>query len=110
MERLKLWLEKFGEAWTACALCMVQGDLSVFTLNHAITASKTGTLTGFAILVASFLPWSSPMIGIWLTGLFTAIADIIVHPSHFGPEWMESVVTGFGAMMLAFLFQKVFKK
>ena len=109
-KRLKLAVEKFGEAWTACMLCMVQGDLSVLTLSHVFTASKTGILTGIAIVVASFLPWTNKWIGIFLTGLFTMIADIIVHPAHFGPEWAEAACTGFGAMLLAILFEKLFKK
>ena len=106
-EKIQLLIRKFTEAWTACMVCMVQGDLSVLTLSHAFIASKTGLLTGIAIVVASFLPWTNKWIGIFLTGLFTMIADIIVHPTHFGLEWTEAVVTGFGAMLLALLFNRV---
>ena len=110
LKRIKLLSEKFAEAWTACMICMVQGDVTALTLSHALTASKTGTITGVAMVVASFLPWNNKWIGIFLTGFFTMIADIIVHPTHFGLGWSEAVVTGFGAMMLAVMFERIFKK
>ena len=53
-EKLRLLAEKFSEAWTACMLCMVQGDLTILTLNHAYTASKTGLVAGIAIVLASY--------------------------------------------------------
>jgi hypothetical protein len=108
LKKVKLLVEKFTQAWTACMICMVQGDLASLTLSHAFTASKTGTLTGVAMVVASFLPWDNKWIGIFLTGLFTMIADIIIHPTHFGPQWLEAVVTGFGAMILALIYSRVF--
>lgn len=110
LQKFKLFMEKFGEAWTACMICMVEGNLSVLSINHAITASKTGTLTGLAVVVASFLPFQSLWISVFLTGMFTMIADIVIHPTHFGPEWMEAAVTGLGAMVLAILFDRLFKK
>ena len=39
--RIKLFTRKVTEAFTACGLVMVQGDLSVFTLNHFIIADRT---------------------------------------------------------------------
>ena len=108
IKRVKLLVEKFAEAWTACMISMVQGDVTVLTLSHAFTASKTGILTGVAMVVASFLPWDNKWVGIFLTGIFTMIADIIVHPTHFGPEWLEAVCTGFGAMMLALIYSRAF--
>jgi len=86
---------------------MVQADLSALTISHAITASKTGILTGLAMFVASFLPWGNKWLGIFLTGAFTALADALIHADHFPAEHL---VTGLGAMVLAILFEKVFKK
>jgi len=106
-QRLKVLVEKFGEAWTACMVCMVQGDLSVLNWGHALTASKTGILTGVAMFAASFLPWKNQWLGIFLTGAFTAIADALIHAEHFIGEHL---VTGIGAMVLAILFDKIFKK
>lgn len=112
MQRVKLWLQKFGEAWTACLLCMVQGDLSVITLSHAVTAAKTGLGASTAIVVASLVgkAWMDGYRLVWLTGLFTALVDIMVHPTHFGHEWAEAVLTGVVAMALAFIFQKLFRR
>lgn len=109
-QRLRILVEKFGQAWTACMCMMVQGDLSVVTLGHAFTASKTGLLTGIAMVAASFLPWDNKWVGIWLTGIFTMLADKIVHPTHFGGNWTEAIVTGFGAMILAIVYEKLFKQ
>ena len=105
-EKLKLVSEKFSQSWAACMCMMVQGDLSALTLGHALTASKVGILTGVAMLVASFLPWKNKWLGIFLTGAFTAIADALIHADHFPAEHL---VTGFGAMVLAIIFQKTFK-
>lgn len=105
MDKIKLGFEKFSEAWTACFLCMVQGDLSVVTLQHAFVASKVGIITAFAFLVASIISFKSKWIAIWLTGLFTTIADLLVHPSQFGGEFGESLVTGIIAMGIAFAYE-----
>jgi hypothetical protein len=107
---IHLFIEKFLQAWTACMAMMVQGDLSVLTLHHAFTAGKTGTLTGIAFVIASFLPWDNKWLGIFFTGLFTAIADIIIHPTHFGPELLEAACTGFAAMLIAILYSFNYKK
>jgi len=102
--RIKLWTEKFLEAWTACALVMVQGDLTVFSLSHAVIAAKTGTLTGIAFVLTSFITrinnkWGNAAV----TGILTAMADIVIHPTHFGLWWTEAVVTGVGAGILALI-------
>jgi len=107
-EKLNLLLQKFSEAWTACMVCMVQGDLSVISLNHALVASKTGLIAGLVVMFASYIKrannkWTI----IWLTGVATAGADLIFVPSHFGMWWTEAVVTGFGAMMLAILVERI---
>ena len=104
MHAIRQWFEKFCEAWTACALCMVQGDLSVFSIDHALTASKTGSVAATAVTLCFLVRIKSEIVLVWLTGLLTACVDIMIHPSHFGPEWLESIVTGVGAMILAYVF------
>lgn len=100
-EVVKLWGRKFSEAWTACLLCMVQGDLTVVSLSHAITASKTGATAATAY---ASLMWvgkaDSRWLGAWLTGVLVSISDIIVHPTHFGPEWFEALCTGAAAVVI----------
>ena len=88
-------------------LCMVQGDLTVISISHAITASKTGVIAGIAVVIASYWNQIDNKYGlIWATGVLTAIADLTIHSSHFGPEWAEAVVTGISAAGLAWVLSK----
>lgn len=90
-------------------VCMVQGDLTVLSLYHAGVASKTGAIAALVVLLASFVPkLNNKWAIVWLTGVATAGADLIFVSSHFGFWWTEAVVTGFGAMLLALLFNRVF--
>ena len=105
---LKTMMEKFSQAWTACMLCMVQGDLTVLTINHALTASKTGLLTGVAYCI-TMLGNGQPKgrwYPAWLTGVLTMAADIVVHPTHFGDQWVEAACTGVGAALLCFIWER----
>lgn len=104
---MKLWGRKFSEAWTACMLCMVQGDLTVISLNHALTASKTGTLAGIAYVLASQTKFTGRWLGAYLTGVLTMLADIIAHPTHFGPHWAEAAVTGLVAAVICMVWDEV---
>jgi len=107
----KLFNQKFSEAWTACIVAMTQGDLTVVSLKHAMIASKTGLLTGLAV-VATYVMCKQDhkWLNIWLTGLFVALADFITHPTHYGSQWTEAAVTGLGAAMLAFMVESFWKK
>lgn len=101
---LKIWSEKFGEAWTACMLCMVQGDVTVMTVGHALTASKTGALTGVGCVLASFVSRTrNKVTDAVMTGIVASAADIMVHPSHFGLKMSESLLTGFCAASICYL-------
>lgn len=103
IKKLKLWTEKFSEAWASCMLCMVQGDLTVVSINHAITASKTGALAGLAMVVASFVPWNNRWLGVFLTGFFTALADYI---TGWSTTLIQPLCTGLGAMLLCVLWER----
>lgn len=106
-KKLRLLAEKFSEAWTACLLCMVQGDLTTLTLNHAYTASKTGLIAGIAIVLASYWKRVNNELGIiWLTGIITMLVDKLIHSSHFGGEWTEAICTGIGAALLAWMLNR----
>lgn len=94
--------EKFGEAWLSCLLVMVQGDVAALTLKHAQIAAKTGFITALACFVGSLVVKRKTLyIDLLFTGVFTAIADVNVHPTHFGGPWDEAIVTGIGASLLA---------
>ena len=106
-DKMRLLAQKFSEAWTACMLCMVQGDLTVISINHAITASKTGIIAGISVVLVSYYNKLNTRYGlVWMTALLTACADFVVHPTHFGPEWMEAIVTGIGAGLLAWVLSR----
>ena len=105
--KIKLFLEAFAVAFTACAVMMTQGDLSIFAMKHFIDASETGAITGIAMVVASLLPFASQWINYFLVGLFTAIADSLAHMEMFP---YEAIASGFGATVLLIVYEKVFKK
>lgn len=110
MDAIKIFLKRFGEAWTACSLAMVQGDLTVFTLGHALTAAKTGSASGLAfVLTASVFRINSVVLAAWIAGILTMLADIMVHPTHFGEAWTEAAVTGLGAAALCFTVERLLK-
>jgi len=108
---MRIVLDKFLQAWSACMLCMVQGDLTVLTLGHAFTASKTGLLTGIAYWITTKIDGSESSVwkGAWLTGVLTMIADFIVHPTHFGQHWMEALCTGIGAAIICLIWERLKK-
>lgn len=108
--KLKLFGQKFFEAWSACSLVMVQGDLSALTVKHFLIAAKTGGLTGIAFVLISLTSIKNKYAPIWLTGVLTSIADILVHPTHFGPHYAEAVTTGVVAAFFAFVFTKLQQK
>ncbi len=89
-------------------LCMVQGDLTVITLSHAFTASKTGVLTAFAYWITSL--GKGQLKGVWypawVTGVLTMVSDIIVHPTHFGAQWTEAALTGLVAASICYAWER----
>ena len=102
--KVKLWAAKFSEAWAACMICMVQGDVTVLTINHAVTASKTGALAGLGCVGASFLSSKrNKTTDALLTGAVTIAADFAIHPTHFGPQLTEAALTGAVAACLCYL-------
>jgi hypothetical protein len=102
--------EKFGESWLACVIAMVQGNLLVLTTGHAIVAAKTGIIAALVIFFSTLVVKDiNKWVLVFLTGVATMIADLITHPSNFGSAWTEAAVTGLGAMILAIVFEKLFK-
>lgn len=86
---------------------MVEGNLSALTLSHAETAAKTGSLAAVGATAAYVIPVNFKYKEIFLIGLFTTVADYFVHPSHFGGEYAESILTGLGAAFLAFAWERL---
>ena len=64
---------------------MVQGDLSVVNINHMITAAKTGSIAGTAIVLTMIFTGAKNRWTVaWITGVLVTISDMVVHPKHFG--------------------------
>ena len=93
MNRLKLFTNKFSLAWIACILVMVQGNISIINLNHAITASKTGVLTGLIVVVMTLIKWQFKFKLPLFVFIGCFIGDLITHPTHFGHWWTEAFIT-----------------
>ncbi len=90
---------------------MVEGNLSALTVSHAITAAKTGSIAGVGFVIAAqFGGDKNKWLSAWVIGIITMAVDILVHPTHFGPEWMEAACTGLGAALLCVLFDTVWRK
>ena len=108
MKKIKLFLQKFIESFTACGLVMVQGDLSVFELKHFYMAGEVGLLTGLAFVVVAYMnKLENDLLPIYLTGVFVAIADYLTHPSMIGGQLVEPIITGTAAMLIAFTYRKI---
>ena len=109
-ELVAIWGRKFSEAWSACMLCMVQGDLTVVNINHALTASKTGVLAATAYSIAMLVGQSeNKWLAAWLTGFLVTVSDLIIHSTHFGPPWAEAVLTGAVATVICVVWDKIRK-
>ena len=102
IHRLKLALMKFSQAWVACLIAMAGG----VSLYHMTVAAKTGFVSSVGVLATSYLPeaYRTPKSNIVFTFFTTFFGDILVVPTHYGPVWMEAVVTGLLASLFAYLF------
>ena len=103
--RVKLALMKFSQAWVACLIAMGGG----VSLYHMTVAAKTGFVSSCGVMVTSYLPeaYRTPVSNITFTFFTTFIGDILVVPTHYGPVWMEALVTGALASLFATMFYGV---
>jgi hypothetical protein len=89
--------EKFAGAWLACFLVMARGDIFVaFSFEHVRLASVCG-IVGAAVTVALLAQMDRTTDSLarqaTISAVVTFIGDIFAHPSHFGPQWAEPLVT-----------------
>lgn len=112
---MKKYLNKFSETFTqafvSCCTMMVQGDFLALTTKHAYVASKTAGLTGGAsvILILCMGRIPNPLVLAWAVGVLTTVADLIVHPSHFGSSITEAAATGLMAAILSYATTKIIR-
>ena len=103
-DKIKILINRISESIPCCLLLMVQGNVFALTLGHWFKALQVGTLTGLMAVLVSFTNHKelqdNKFVISGLTGFLTAIADLFLHPSHFGNESTEAIVTGIGAGLL----------
>jgi hypothetical protein len=89
--------EKFAGAWLACFLVMARGNiLAAFSLDHALLASVCG-IVGALVTVALLAQMDRTIDSVarqaTISAIATFVGDVFAHPSHFGPQWAEPVLT-----------------
>ena len=102
IQRIKLALMKFSQAWVACLIAM-GGGVSIY---HMTVAAKTGFVSSVGVVATSYLPdaYRTQKSNIAFTFFTTFFGDILVVPTHYGPVWMEAVVTGLLATLFSWIF------
>ena len=101
--KLSLFFHKLSLAWSSCMIFMVQGNLPALTSSHAIIATRTGAITGFLVVLMSFIPWKFhyKLPVLMFIGCF--VADMLSHPTHFGPAWGEAACTALLAAVFSYV-------
>lgn len=105
-DRIRIVRDRFAQAFSACMIAMLRGDVTVISVTHFLTAGRVGLITAMACVMATFIPRHTRTVGIWLTGVFTALADYVTHPSAMPGALTECLVTGAGALLLAVLWDR----
>jgi hypothetical protein len=97
IQKMKIFLTPFCEATPACLLVMVQGNIWLATIGHVHKALETGLITGIGVLILSLFTYrwfSNKYVVAGITGCMCFIADLLIHPTHFGSYTTEAIVTG----------------
>ncbi len=109
-EKFTIFFRRFSEAFPACLLVMVKGDLGVLTWVHWSVALRTGIATAIVMVALSFIETKKWLHNRYTTGALTGLAtvgsDYLVHPASFSGE---AVVTGIVAAILCVLYSFVVK-
>lgn len=112
-QKFKLFITPFCEATPACLLVMVQGNIWLATMGHLQKALETGFLTGLGVLILSLFShrwFNNKYIVAAITGAMVFVADLIVHPSHFGGFATEAIVTGIFTAIISLALNIIGKK
>jgi hypothetical protein len=113
-EKFEIFIRRLSESTPACLMMMVQGNVLALTATHWAKAIQTGAITGTLAVAVSLLGrkdlQENKFVIAGLTGFLTAIADFMTHPTHFGGESTEAIVTGIGAGLLCLALSNIGKK
>lgn len=83
---------------------MVQGNIWLVTMGHLQKAVETGFITGVGVLILSLFThrwFSNKYLLAGITGDMCFIADLLIHPTHFGSYTTEAIVTGTFAAIIS---------
>jgi hypothetical protein len=116
IQKIKIFLTPFCEATPACLLVMVQGNIWLATLGHLHKAVETGFITGVGVLILSLFTYrwfGNKYVVAGISGGMCFIADLLIHPTHFGSYTTEAMVTGLITAIISlavnFIGKKFFK-
>jgi hypothetical protein len=112
-QKMKTFLTPFCEATPACLLVMVQGNIWLATIGHLQKAVETGLITGVGVLILSLFThrwFGNKYVVAGITGGMCFIADLLVHPTHFGGFTTEAAVTAAITMIISLVMNFVGKK
>ena len=114
MKHLNIFLKRLSESTTSGMVMMTQGNLLAITVYHWQKALQVGLIASvatLAVVIYGNKDWADnkfAMAGI--IGFFTAVADMMTHPTHFGGPSTEAIVTGIGAGLLCLVMSKIWSK
>jgi hypothetical protein len=83
------------------------------TLGHFEKAVETGFITGVGVLILSLFTYRwlrNKYLVAGITGGMCFIADLLIHPTHFGSYTTEAMVTGTFAAIISLVVNVVGKK
>jgi hypothetical protein len=112
-QKMKTFLTPFCEATPACLLAMVQGNIWLATIGHLQKAVETGLITGVGVLILSLFThrwFGNKYVVAGITGGMCFIADLLVHPTHFGSFTTEAAVTAAITMIISLVVNFIGKK
>jgi hypothetical protein len=100
----EIFAKRLFESTTSCLVMMTQGNVLAITLGHWGKALQVGIIaslaTVFLLKIHKEDLTNNKFVMAGLIGIFTAIADLITHPSHYDGVTTEAMMTGIGAGLL----------
>ena len=114
MNHINTFIKRLSESTTSCIVMMTQGNLIAITLGHWEKALQVGVIASIAtvalIIYGNKNLSDNKFAMAGAIGFFTAVADMMTHPTHFGGPSTEAIVTGVGAGLLCLTMSKVWSK
>jgi hypothetical protein len=103
--RLRLFIQRFWQPTSACMTCMPGSWGNIMSLGHWTIAFHTGLLTGLLAVLLTFTPaaklYSNRYGNSLVVGILTTVGDAFSHTSHYSTPYVEHIVTGAIAGLLA---------